>query len=82
MHSTSPTAVIKLRADAFAEWAEGEGLATEGAQAERIGVDRSILSRIRRGETVPGERFIAATLAASGLEFERLFEVAEIAEAS
>lgn len=74
MH-TPPTAVIRLRADAFAEWAGREGLETEGAQAERIGVDRSILSRIRRGETSPGEKFIAAALAAYDGKFEDLFEI-------
>ena len=51
------------------------GLATEKAQAEHIGVDRATLSRIRRGEIAPGERFIAAMLAVCDVTFEELFEV-------
>lgn len=77
MHSTSPPAVVRLRADALAEWAAREGLGSEVAQAERIGIDRSTLSRVRRGEITPGERFIAAILAATGAKFEYLFEIAE-----
>lgn len=77
MHSTSPTAVIRLRADAFAEWAARQQLETAGAVAEFIRVDRTTLSRVLSGEIVPGEKFIAAVLAASGLRFEYLFEIAE-----
>lgn len=61
--------------DALALWADREELASEGALAERIGIDRTVLSRIRRGETAPGEKFIAVALAATGLKFEQLFEV-------
>lgn len=74
MHTPTPT-VIRLRADAFAAWAARLGLETEAAQAERIGVDRATLSRIRRGEIVPGEKFIAAVLAAYDGTFEEIFEV-------
>jgi len=75
MHSPSPPAVIRLRADAYDAWTAREKLGSEFAQAERIGIDRSGLNRVRRGETVPGEKFIAALLAASGMAFEELFEV-------
>jgi transcriptional regulator with XRE-family HTH domain len=76
MHSTSPPAVIRLRPDAFAAWAQEQELPSESAQAERVGVDRATLSRVRRGVIVPGEQFIAAVLAATGKPFEELFEVA------
>jgi transcriptional regulator with XRE-family HTH domain len=75
MH-TPTAAVIRLRPDAFAQWADDEGLASEAAQADRIGVDRATLSRIRRGVIAPGEQFIAAALTATGMPFEDLFEVA------
>ena len=77
MHRTPTPTVIRLRADAFAAWAARKGLETEGAQAEHIGIDRATLSRVRRGEIAPGEKFIAALLAASGRKFEQLFEIAE-----
>jgi hypothetical protein len=77
MPSSPPATVIRLRPDAFAAWAARLGLETEGAQAEHIGVDRTTLSRVRRGDIIPGERFIAAVLAASGCKFEKLFEVVQ-----
>lgn len=80
MHSTSTPPRIgtpRLRADAFAAWAERQGLPTETAQAERIGLNRSILSRVRRGESCPSARFIAAVLTATGKKFEAMFEIAE-----
>lgn len=77
MHSTSPPATATLRAEAFADWAAREGLATEGAQAERIGVDRTTLSRVRRGDVRSSGQFIAAVLTATGGKFEEFFEIAE-----
>lgn len=76
MHSTSPPATVRLRLDVFAGWAARTGLSTEGEQAERIGVDRTTLSRVRRGEVAPGEKFIAAVLTATGAKFEQFFEIA------
>ena len=76
MHSTSPPATATLRAEAFASWAAREGLATEGEQAARIGVARTTLSRVRRGDVRPSGQFIAAVLTASGSKFEELFEIA------
>ena len=78
MHST-PTvspAVIRLRLDRFEEYAGKLGLITDGDRAERIGVDRSTFSRIRKGEIVPGERFIVGCLVAfPNAKFEDLFAV-------
>lgn len=77
MPSTSPLAVIRLRAGAYAEWAAREHLGSEVAQAERIGVAQTTLNRILRGEVIPGEKFIAAILATSNAKFEELFEIVE-----
>jgi hypothetical protein len=74
MQSKSPT-VIRLRAGAFAAWAAGEGLLSETAQAERIGVSPTTLNRILRGVIVPGEGFIGAALTATGATFEQLFRI-------
>lgn len=76
MHTTPPATAIRLRMDAFGEWMGRLGLETDSAQAEHIGIDRSVLSRVRRGETNPGERFIAACMARYDGTFEELFEVA------
>jgi hypothetical protein len=78
MHSTSPPspAIIRLRLDRFEEYAGKLGLATDRERAERIGVDRSTFSRIRKGETAPGERFIGGCLIAfPDAKFEDLFAV-------
>lgn len=75
MHSTSPPTTIRLRSDAFAAWAERQGLVSEVAQAERIGVASTTLNRVKRGEIAPGEKFIAALLTACGRKFEAMFEV-------
>lgn len=75
MSTPSPPAVIRLRAGAYAAWAAREGLGSETAQAERIGISQPTLNRIRRESIAPGEKFIAALLAATGIPFEELFEV-------
>lgn len=79
MQSTSPSTVIRLRADVFAAWAAGKGLGSEVAQAKRIGVASTTLNRILRGDVAPGEQFIAAVLTATGGKFEEYFEIAESA---
>lgn len=73
---TTPAPAIRLRADVWAAWATREDLASETAQARRIGHSQSTLNRILNGDVAPGEKFIAAALAATGMKFEDLFEVA------
>lgn len=75
MHSTSPPAEIRLRTDAFDAWVASQGLASDTAAAERIGVSQPQLSRVLSGSVAPGEKFIAALLAATGRKFEQMFEV-------
>jgi hypothetical protein len=75
MHDIQVGPRVRLRGEAYAEWAAGAGLETEVAQAERLGVAQSSLNRVRRGTVTPGERFIAAVLAATGRTFEQLFEI-------
>jgi hypothetical protein len=79
MH-TQPATVIRLRTDRFERRAKELNLATNVACAEFIGVDHSTLGRIRRGEVLPGEKFIAACLASKfAASFEWLFELGEAA---
>jgi transcriptional regulator with XRE-family HTH domain len=74
MHST-PVTIIRLRVDQFDQEARQLGLSTDAACAEFIGIDRSTLSRLRKGEILPGERFIGACLAKFPASFEQLFEI-------
>ena len=74
MH-TPTAAVIRLREDAYTAWADRLGLVSEGAMADHIGIDRTVLNRVRRGEIKPGEQFIAACLVVYDGTFEELFEV-------
>lgn len=62
-----------LRPDAFRAWMARLKVARVEDQAERIGVSRAQLYLVLGGST-PGERFIAACVAAGGT-FEELFEV-------
>jgi lambda repressor-like predicted transcriptional regulator len=73
---TAPIPAIRLRADTWTAWASSEDLASEAAQARRIGHSQTTLNRILRGKVAPGEKFIAAALAATGMKFEDLFETA------
>lgn len=73
--SPSPPAVIRLRVGPYTEWAAREKLWNGTVQAARIGISQPTLNRIRRGEIAPGEKFIAALLAATGAPFEEMFEV-------
>jgi hypothetical protein len=73
----SVAATIRLKDDAYAAWMKRLGLHVRVLQAEYIGVDVSTLGRIRRGDIVPGEQFIAACMAKYDGSFEELFEVVQ-----
>lgn len=76
MHSTPTATVIRLRQDRFDERAQKLGLSSNTACAEYIGVDRTLLGRIRSGDVMPGEKFIAACLSSGfARSFEALFEL-------
>lgn len=75
MPSPTTPAVIHLNAAALGEWARREDLPSDTAIAERIGYNQTTVSRILRGDTAPGEKFIAAALAVTGMKFEDLFEI-------
>jgi transcriptional regulator with XRE-family HTH domain len=68
---------VKLRLDKLDERAHALGLETDAQIAEKLGLDRAGISRIRSGDSNPGERFIAAALGELGVPFEYLFEIAE-----
>lgn len=70
-------AQIRLRLSQYRKFSALKGWTTDEAAAEAIGVNPATVSRVRRGLTAPGERFIAGVLAAiPEVEFSDLFEVA------
>lgn len=68
---------MKLRLDKLDERAKALRLENDAQIADRLGLDRAGISRLRSGESNPGERFIAAAIAELGCKFEYLFEIAE-----
>ena len=75
MDSRGP-ATIRLRAEKFRQHARKRGLKSDSASATYLGLNRSTVLRILNEEMGPGERMIAASLAAfPDLKFDDLFEV-------
>lgn len=68
---------VRLRQDRLDERAHALGLENDAQLAERLGLDRAGISRLRSGEANPGERFIAAALGVLGVSFEYLFEIVD-----
>lgn len=79
MHPTAPALpgpYLRLRVEQFDKRAADLGLENETQIAERLGLSLATVNRVRAGQVVPGERFIAACVAHLGVPFERLFEIA------
>lgn len=64
-------ATISLRRDRLNDFRQlkGEGLEVDAAFAERIGVNPGQVSRVLRGISAPGTRFIAGCLELFGTKF-------------
>jgi transcriptional regulator with XRE-family HTH domain len=78
MHPTAPLLpgpYARLRVERFDKRAAELGLANETQIAERLGLSLATVNRVRAGQVIPGERFIAAAVDALGLPFEQLFEI-------
>jgi lambda repressor-like predicted transcriptional regulator len=72
----SMSARISLRTSQYRKVMASKGWGTLEAQSSRIGVDPATISRVLKGRTAPGERFIAGLLLAlPEWEFADLFEV-------
>jgi transcriptional regulator with XRE-family HTH domain len=69
-------AQIRLRTAQYRKFAKLKGWRNDDQAAQAIGVNPATLSRVLRGITAPGERFIAGVLLAlPEVEFHDLFEV-------
>lgn len=68
--------LIRLRKDRLRDLADSRGLKNDAALAAHLGVPQSTVMRLLKGSSSPGEKTIAAVLAAfPGIKFEALFEV-------
>jgi hypothetical protein len=79
MHPTAPALpgpYARLRVERFDKRAAELGLENETQIAERLGLSLATINRVRAGQIIPGERFIAACIAHLGPSFEYLFEIA------
>ena len=69
-------ASIRLRTRQFQKFAALKGWRSDDQASRALGVNPATLSRVLRGKTAPGERFIAATLLAfPEMDFADLFDV-------
>jgi lambda repressor-like predicted transcriptional regulator len=72
----SMPARIHLRTAQFQKFCALKDWRTDDAKARAMGIDPATLSRVLKGRCAPGERFIAASLAAlPEVEFSDLYEV-------
>jgi hypothetical protein len=72
----SVSASIALRTGQYRKFAALKGWKTDDAASRAIGIDPATLSRVLKGRSAPGGRFIAGVLAAlPEVEFADLFDV-------
>lgn len=62
-------AKLVLRRDRLAQFRKLKGITTDADLAERIGVNAGQVSRVLKGKSAPGPRFIAGILDVFGIEF-------------
>lgn len=67
------SASIRLRRDVVQALREARGLGSDTALAQAMGVNRSSVSRVLRGVSQPGPRFIAHLCVALGAPMHELF---------
>jgi predicted DNA-binding transcriptional regulator AlpA len=78
MHTApgTPSAAVSLRTAQFRRYAKAMKLVSDSEIAAHLGLSRTTVFRMLRGDVAPGERIIAAILAAfPDRRFEDLFEI-------
>jgi len=75
MYMTQIQATIRLRAGVNDLLKSLLGVATDTAVAQRLHLNQGHYSRVVRGGSAPGPKFMAHVLLRTGLDFDRLFEV-------
>lgn len=77
----SVSAAIRLRTGQYRKFAALKGWRTDDQAARAVGVDPATLSRVLKGRSAPGSRFIAGVLSAlPEVDFADLFEVVDDTE--
>lgn len=70
-------ATLSIDAERFEALRADQGLDLDKDLAMALGVSKSTVSRIVRGEAAPGVGFIAAALQTFPVKFEDIFEIVE-----
>ncbi|WP_158852806.1 helix-turn-helix domain-containing protein [Saccharothrix deserti] len=66
---------VHVRVDAFERIKADRDLRSNYALAKRLGVAPSTVGRVLKSEQLPGNEFIAATIATLGVDFDDVFEI-------
>ena len=80
MHTTQPT--IRLRMEMVGALRELKGLEADKDLAQAMGLNQSSVSRVMRGISQPGPRFIAALCTALETPIQNLFAIDEGTDAA
>lgn len=73
---------VKLRTFEFVQAARSARLHSDYALAQAMGVNRSTVTRVIKGELPPGPAFIGGALTALRGQFDDLFEIVHVVRAS
>lgn len=75
-------ATLTIDSAKFEKLRHDQGLDTLQSLADALGINKGTASRVIRGESAPGPRFISSVLLTFPIKFEDVFEVIEPAESS
>lgn len=68
-------ATIAIRTERFEELLRERGIDSNTNAGTLIGINHSVISRLRTGEAQPGTKFIANALRTFAVPFDELFEI-------
>lgn len=70
-----PPYTVRLRASEFLDAARRARFTSDYALARAMGVNRSTVTRVLKGDLQPGPAFIAGAVTALSADFAHLFEI-------
>lgn len=70
-------ATIAIRTERFEELLRERGIDSNTNAAALIGINHSVISRLRTGDAKPGTKFIANALITFAVAFDELFAIDE-----
>lgn len=76
VHQAPRPGLIRINPSAYEAACRLYGLANDAQAAKRLGISRTTLGRVRRGQQAVGAGFIVSALTAMpGLKFDQLFTI-------